>query len=138
LKIKRIVQKVGILKSLCYDARSEKHQLRLNVKHLGAELTCSVELAPMCSTVCKASNGKWNSYFRVNGASVSFSHTCLIDWWFSFEVKLPVMITSCYKGIKCIITEYWRLSCRRTVTDIERDLNKTYSVRITYCRGTFV
>ena len=27
LKIKRIVCEVGILKSLCYDARSEKHQI---------------------------------------------------------------------------------------------------------------
>jgi len=27
LKNKRIVHEVGILKSLCYDARSEKHQI---------------------------------------------------------------------------------------------------------------
>jgi len=39
LKIKRIVHKVGVLKSLCYDARSEKHQimlilmLRVTIKH---------------------------------------------------------------------------------------------------------
>ena len=126
----RLLHLIAVIMS-CEQYRSYGNLRLNNWGTLFAELTYSVALTPLCSTACNVSNGKLNSSFRVSGASFSFSCTCSADLWFSFEVKLPVKFTSYYIGIKSVRTEYQGFNYRRTVTDIESDLNKTamYVVR---------